>query len=93
MGFKVTIEAKGSINLGIETLPLRIRKHSENALAVAKHLQSHPKISRVIYPGLESDPSHELSKKYLTDGLCSGVLSLDIKGVIKMACKKGGKRK
>ena len=65
---------------GIETLPLRIRKHSENALAVAKHLQSHPKISRVIYPGLESDPSYELSKKYLTDGLCSGVLSLDIKG-------------
>ena len=80
LGCCQSAQAAFYINLGIETLPLRIRKHSENALAVAKHLQSHPKISRVIYPGLESDPSYELSKKYLTDGLCSGVLSLDIKG-------------
>ncbi|WP_406021990.1 PLP-dependent transferase, partial [Succinivibrio sp.] len=80
LGCCQSAQAAFYINLGIETLPLRIRKHSDNALAVAKHLQSHPKISRVIYPGLESDPSHELSKKYLTDGLCSGVLSLDIKG-------------
>lgn len=68
------------LNLGIETLPLRIVKHSQNALAVAKHLESHPKIEKVIYPGLESNPDYNLGQKYLKDGLCSGVLSLVIKG-------------
>lgn len=68
------------LNLGIETLPLRIVKHSQNALAVAKHLESHPKIEKVIYPGLESNPDYNLGQKYLEDGLCSGVLSLVIKG-------------
>lgn len=68
------------LNLGIETLPLRIVKHSQNALAVAKHLESHPKIEKVIYPGLESNPDYKLGQKYLKDGLCSGVLSLVIKG-------------
>lgn len=74
--------AQGSfyLNLGIETLPLRIVKHSQNALAVAKHLESHPKIEKVIYPGLESNPDYKLGQKYLKDGLCSGVLSLVIKG-------------
>ncbi len=50
---------------GIETLPLRLKRHSENALAVAKWLQSHPKVQFVNYPGLESDPSHANAKKYL----------------------------
>ncbi|MGA9048353.1 MAG: O-acetylhomoserine aminocarboxypropyltransferase/cysteine synthase family protein [Dehalococcoidia bacterium] len=49
---------------GLETLPLRQKKHSENALAVAKFLKAHPQVSWVNYPGLEDHPSHKLAKKY-----------------------------
>ncbi len=80
LGVCQTAQGAFYLNLGIETLPLRIVKHSENALAVAKHLESHPKIEKVIYPGLESNPDYKRGKKYLKDGLCSGVLSLVIKG-------------
>lgn len=80
LGCCQTAQGAFYLNLGIETLPLRIVKHSENALAVAKHLESHPKIENVIYPGLESSPDYKLGQKYLKNGLCSGVLSLVIKG-------------
>lgn len=80
LGCCQTAQGAFYLNLGIETLPLRIVKHSQNALAVAKHLESHPKIEKVIYPGLESNPDYKLGQKYLKDGLCSGVLSLVIKG-------------
>ena len=80
LGCRQTAQGAFYLNLGIETLPLRIVKHSQNALAVAKHLESHPKIEKVIYPGLESNPDYKLGQKYLKDGLCSGVLSLVIKG-------------
>ena len=80
LGCCQTAQGAFYLNLGIETLPLRIVKHSQNALAVAKHLESHPKIEEVIYPGLESNPDYKLGQKYLKDGLCSGVLSLVIKG-------------
>lgn len=80
LGCCQTAQGAFYLNLGIETLPLRIVKHSQNALAVAKHLESHPKIEKVIYPGLESNPDYKLGQKYLKDGLCSGVLSLIIKG-------------
>ena len=80
LGLCQTAQGAFYINLGLETLALRIRRHSENALAVAKYLEKHPKVSKVIYAGLESSPFHELSKKYLKDGLCSGVLSLELKG-------------
>lgn len=80
LGCCQTAQGAFYLNLGIETLPLRIVKHSENALAVAKHLESHPKIEKVIYPGLESSPDYKLGRKYLKNGLCSGVLSLVIKG-------------
>lgn len=80
LGCCQTAQGAFYLNLGIETLPLRIVKHSQNALAVAKHLESHPKIEKVIYPGLESNPDYKLGQKYLNDGLCSGVLSLVIKG-------------
>lgn len=79
LGCCQTAQGAFYLNLGIETLPLRIVKHSQNALAVAKHLESHPKIEKVIYPGLESNPDYKLGQKYLKDGLCSGVLSLVIK--------------
>ena len=80
LGCCQTAQGAFYLNLGIETLPLRIVKHSENALAVAKHLESHPKIEKVIYPGLESSPDYKLGQKYLKNGLCSGVLSLVIRG-------------
>ncbi len=64
---------------GIETLPLRIVRHSENALAVAKYLQKHPKVAWVRYPGLPGDPSHELAVKYLSHGF-GGMVVFGIKG-------------
>jgi O-acetylhomoserine (thiol)-lyase len=53
---------------GIETLPLRMQRHSQNAIAVAEYLSRHPKVSWVRYPGLTADPSYETAKKYLKKG-------------------------
>ena len=64
---------------GLETLPLRIARHSENALAVAKHLQSHPAVAWVNYPGLEDSPNHALAAKYLQAGF-GGIVGFGIKG-------------
>jgi len=64
---------------GLETLPLRIVRHSENALAVAKFLQKHPKVAWVRYPGLPDDPSHALATKYLKKGF-GGMVVFGIKG-------------
>lgn len=64
---------------GIETLPLRIQRHCDNALAVAKHLKDHPKVEWVRYPGLEDDPSHERAAKYLENGYGAMVI-FGIKG-------------
>jgi O-acetylhomoserine/O-acetylserine sulfhydrylase len=64
---------------GIETLSLRVQRTVENALALAKWLESHPKVQKVNYPGLESSPYHTLAKKYLKNGF-GGVLSFEVKG-------------
>jgi O-acetylhomoserine (thiol)-lyase len=64
---------------GIETLALRVDRISSNALAVARHLQKHPKASWVSYAGLEDHPDHALAKKYL-GGRASGVLTFGVKG-------------
>lgn len=64
----------------LRTLQLRVQKHSENALAVAEFLESHPKIEKVYYPGLESSPSHALAKAQFEDGYFGGMLSADLKG-------------
>ena len=53
---------------GLETLPLRMQRHSENALAVARHLMDHPKVSWVNYAGLEGNPTHELQRRYAPEG-------------------------
>lgn len=66
-------------NLGLETLALRMERHSQNALEVAKFLQSHPKVEWVKYPGLETDPSYELCQKYLSKG-SSGIVAFGVKG-------------
>ncbi|MCT4545051.1 MAG: O-acetylhomoserine aminocarboxypropyltransferase/cysteine synthase [Vallitalea sp.] len=67
------------MNLGLETLPLRMERHSKNALEIAKWLEKNDKIDWVVYPGLESHPSYNLAKKYLPNG-CSGVLTFGVKG-------------
>ncbi len=66
------------LNLGLETLSVRMKQYCENAMVVAKHLQEVPQIERVIYPGLEGDACHALAKKYLKGS--SGVISFVIKG-------------
>jgi O-acetylhomoserine (thiol)-lyase len=65
--------------LGLETLPLRQKQHSANALAVATWLQQHPLVSWVTYPGLGSDPGHALAAKYLKKGF-GGLVGFGIKG-------------
>ncbi|MDB5056711.1 MAG: O-acetylhomoserine aminocarboxypropyltransferase/cysteine synthase [Chloroflexi bacterium] len=67
---------------GLETLALRMERHSSNALAVAKFLEGHSAVSWVSYPGLESSPSHRLVSKYLPAG-SGGVLAFGIKGGLK----------
>ncbi len=64
---------------GLETLSLRMDRHVENTLALAKWLEKHPKVESVNYPGLESHPTHHLAKKYLPKG-AGGVLSFIVKG-------------
>jgi len=71
---------------GIETLSLRVQRHADNALALAKWLESHEQVEYVWYPGLESSPYHELAKKYLTNGF-GGVLNFGIKGGKEKAAK------
>ncbi len=64
---------------GLETLPLRMERHSQNALAVARHLKEHNKVEWVNYPGLPDSPSYELAQKYLPKGQ-SGLVGFGIKG-------------
>ncbi len=65
--------------LGVETLSLRMKKHCENALAVAKYLQTHPQVAWVHYPDLPGDTYYERAKKYLPHG-SGGILSFGIRG-------------
>lgn len=71
---------------GIESLPLRIARHSENALKVAQYLKSHPNVAWVRYPGLESDESYPIAKKYLKNGF-GGMVVFGPKGGYEKAVK------
>lgn len=71
---------------GLETLSLRVERHVENALALAQWLEQHPSVEYVLYPGLKSNPYHELAKKYLTNGF-GGILQVAIKGGKESAAK------
>ena len=73
------------LNMGLETLPVRMKQYCENGLKVAKYLESNDMVESVRYPGLESDPCYELGKKYLKG--CSGVISFVIKGGRETAMK------
>jgi len=68
---------------GLKTLHLRMKAHCENALAIAKWLERHPKIERVIYPGLKSHPQHTLARRQM-DGF-GGIISAEVKGGLKAA--------
>ncbi len=74
------------LNMNLESLHLRMERHSQNALAVAKYLESNDKISWVNYPKLESSPDYKLAEKYLPKGSC-GVISFGIKGGREAAVK------
>lgn len=67
------------LNLGLESLHVRMPRHSQNALAVAQFLSKHPKIRSVQYSGLKGDTYYDLAQKYLPDGSC-GVVSFEIQG-------------
>lgn len=67
------------LNLGLESLPVRMARHCENALKVAQFLSSHPAVAWVNYPGLEGNKYYELARKYLPGGSC-GVVSFGVKG-------------
>ena len=67
------------INIGLETLALRMERHCQNALEVEKYLKNHPKVTYISYPGLEGDKYYDLAKKYMPNGTC-GVISFGVKG-------------
>ena len=67
------------LNVGLETLPLRMARHCENGQKMAEYLQAHPKVAWVKYPGLPGDPYYEVARKYMPNGTC-GVVSFGVKG-------------
>lgn len=74
------------LNVGLETLPLRVERHCYNAQKVAEYLNAHEMVSHVNYAGLPGDKYHELAKKYMPDGTC-GVISFELKGGRETAVK------
>ncbi len=84
--FKVLKDVGGSpspfdswlVNLGLKTLALRMERHCASAMAVARFLETHPKVARVYYPGLESFPQHALAKRQMSN--FGGMLSFELKG-------------
>ena len=74
------------LGVGLETLHLRMERHFENAMTLAKHLENHPKVAWVSFSGLENDSQHALAEKYLPNGSC-GVIAFGIKGGREAAVK------
>jgi methionine-gamma-lyase len=68
---------------GIRTLGLRVERHNQNAMALAQFLESHPKVARVNYPGLESHPQHQLARRQMNG--FTGMLSFELEGGLKAA--------
>ncbi len=67
------------LNLGLESLHVRMKRHCENGMALATFLANHPKVARVNYPGLAGDPYYKVAEKYMPNGTC-GVVSFELKG-------------
>ena len=74
------------LNLGLETLALRMERHCSNAQTVAEFLENHPKVEWINYPGLKSNPYYELAQKYMPNGTC-GVISFGVNGGREEAAK------
>ncbi len=74
------------LNLGLETLHLRVPRHCSNALTIAKYLEKHEQVAWVNYPDLENDKYHELAQKYMPNGTC-GVIAFGLKGGTDFAIK------
>ena len=68
------------LNLGLETLPLRVERHCSNAQKIAAYLNAHEKVSHVNYAGLPDDKYHALAQKYMKDGRTCGVISFELTG-------------
>lgn len=83
LGQTIAPEVAHKLKRSLMTLPLRVEKHNQNALAVAEFLSDHEAIDRVYYPGLEADPGHELAARQMRG--FGGMLSFDIKGEDKQA--------
>lgn len=86
MGVAMTPNTAYILNLGLETLPLRMARHCENAQRVAEFLSASEKVSWVNYPGLKDNPYHALAEKYMPDGTC-GVISFGVRGGREAAAK------
>ncbi len=67
------------LNLGLESLHVRMKRHCDNGMALATFLANHPKVAHVNYPGLPGDPYHKIAEKYMPNGTC-GVVSFELKG-------------
>ena len=78
MGGVIDPHAAYLVLRGLKTLSLRVERHNDNAMRLARRLEGHPKIEVVHYPGLESHPDHEVAKKYMKG--FGGVVSFEIKG-------------
>ena len=79
LGSKQSTHDAFLLNIGLETLALRMEKHCANALEIAKYLKNHPKVAYVSYPGLEGDKYYDRASKYMPNGTC-GVISFGVKG-------------
>jgi O-acetylhomoserine (thiol)-lyase len=86
LGAAISPDNSWIILQGIETLPIRMVRHCENALIIAEHLKRHPKVSWVRYPGLKDDPSYPLANKYLNNGF-GGMVVFGVKGGYDAAVK------
>ena len=86
LGASLSPDSAWTFLQGAETLPLRIVRHSENALAVAQHLKKHPKVAWVRYPGLTDDPTYPTASKYLKNGF-GGMVVFGVKGGYDSAVK------
>ncbi|MBL0686982.1 MAG: O-acetylhomoserine aminocarboxypropyltransferase/cysteine synthase [Sulfurospirillum sp.] len=78
MGFTISPNSSWILLQGLETLHIRMKQHSTNALIIAKYLQSHPKVKSVSYPGLDNNQYNSRVKKYFKDSQASGLLSFEV---------------
>jgi methionine-gamma-lyase len=85
LGGSMDPEAAFLLNRGIKTLAIRVKRQGENAIAIAKYLEKHPKVARVHYPGLASHPDHKLAKKQMRG--FGSMLAFDLKGGLSAARK------